>query len=215
MSAALKVYSIPGSPFLGSVLFTLEERMALYEFVPWQAGFMRTEAHLAMHPFGRMPVIEHEGFRLYETQAILRYIADAFAGEPLVPDDIRRCARMNQLIGIHDWYFFPKFASIAAWERVIKPRLTGQAADAAVVEAAMPIGRTCTAEAANLMGDGPYLTGGTLSLADLLWAPQIYYIATMPEGEELVGPHPALKSWLARMMKRPAMQRTMLFGIDG
>jgi glutathione S-transferase len=42
------------------------------------------EAHLALHPFGRMPVLDHDSFRLYETQAILRYVADAFPGEPLV-----------------------------------------------------------------------------------------------------------------------------------
>ncbi len=63
------------------------------------------------------------------------------------------------------------------------------------------------------MGGGPYLTGQTLSLADLLWAPQIYYVSTMPEGHELLGAHPAIGAWLDRMRERPAMNRTMLFGI--
>jgi glutathione S-transferase len=210
----MTVFSIPGSPFLGSVILALEERKAPYEFVPWTPDFLRTGAHLTMHPFGRMPVIEHDGFRLYETQAILRYIAEAFPGEPLVPDGIHPRARMNQLIGIHDWYLFPKFASVAVFERVIKPKLTGQPADMAVVDAAMPMGRTCFTEVANLMGDNLYLTGDRLTLADYLWAPQLYYVSLMPEGEELFGPRPALKSWLALMLERPAMKRTMLFGLD-
>lgn len=210
---SVKIYSIPGSPFLGAALFLLEERQVAYSFAPWQPSDLRTPAHLAMHPFGRMPVLEHDDFRLYETQAILRYIADAFPGEPLVPDDIRARARMNQLMGICDWYFFPKFASIAVWERVVKPQVTGQPADPAVIERSMPMGRTCIGEFASLMGEGPYLAGQTLSLADFHWAPQIYYLALTPEGDELLGPHKAVGAWLARMRKRPAMSRTLLFGI--
>src|ERR1700704_1757741 len=62
--------------------------------------------HLARHPFGRVPVFDHDGFQLYETQAILRYVAMAFAGEPLEPARAREAARMNQLMGITDWYFY-------------------------------------------------------------------------------------------------------------
>src|SRR5271165_194234 len=211
----ITVQSIPGSPFLASVILALEERSVPYEFVPWKPAFLKTEAHLAQHPFGRMPVFEHDGFSLYETQAILRYVAEAFPGEPLVPEGLRERARMNQLIGIQDWYFFPKFASIAVFERVIKHRLMRQPADEAVVAAAMPMGRTCMAEATKLMGDGPYLTGNALSLADLHWAPQLYYLSLMPEGEELFAAHPSLKAWFGRMVKRPAMKHTMLFGMEG
>jgi glutathione S-transferase len=207
------VYSIPGSPFLGSVILALEERRAPYALDPWQPSEMRTETHLARHPFGRMPAIEHDGFELYETQAILRYIAEAFPGEPLVPEDIRRRARMNQLIGINDWYFFPRFTSIAVWERLMKPRLMGQPSDLEAIEKALPVGRTCVDEIAKLMGEGPYLTGENLTLADLHLAPQIHYLALTPEGEELLGAHPAIGTWLSSMRERPSMKRTMLFGV--
>ncbi len=211
--STVRVYSIPGSPYLGAVLYALEERQVPYSLVPWQQSDMRTEAHLALHPFGRMPVMDHDGFRLYETQAILRYIADAFPGEPLVPGDVRRRARMDQLMGINDWYFFQKFTSIAVWERVIKPQVTGQPADPAVIERSMPMGRVCLRELADIMGDGPYLTGETLSLADILWTPQVYYLSKTPEGDELFGERKAILPWLNRMMARPAMKRTRLFGI--
>jgi len=36
--------------------------------------------HLTRHPFGRIPAFEHNGFHLYETGAIVRYIDDAFPG---------------------------------------------------------------------------------------------------------------------------------------
>jgi glutathione S-transferase len=211
--STVTVYSIPGSPYLGAALYALEERRVSHRLVPWQRSDMRTEAHLALHPFGRMPVLDHDGFRLYETQAILRYVADAFPGGPLVPSDVRRRARMDQLMGINDWYFFPKFTSIAVWERVIKPHVTGQPADPAVIERSMPMGQLCIRELANIMGDGPYLTGETLSLADILWTPQVYYLSKTPEGDELLGEHKTILPWLNRMVSRPAMRGTRLLGL--
>lgn len=211
--STVKIYSIPGSPFLGAALYALGERGAHYTLVPWQQSDMRTEAHLALHPFGRMPVLDHGGFRIYETQAILRYVADAFPGEPLVPSDLRRRARMNQLMGINDWYFFPKFTSIAVWERTMKPHFTGQPADPAVIERSMPMGRLCLQELAKILEDGPYLTGETLSLADILWTPQVYYLSKTPEGDELLGEHKTVLTWLSRMASRPAMRGTRLLGL--
>jgi len=51
-------------------------------------------ALLALNPFGRVPVLEHDGFCVYETGAILRYADAAFPGPALVPDDPRAAARM-------------------------------------------------------------------------------------------------------------------------
>src|SRR6202008_2775936 len=61
------VYSIPGSPFGRAVLATLEEKGADYRLMPVAPGAFRSPEHLARHPFGRVPVLEHDGFMLYET----------------------------------------------------------------------------------------------------------------------------------------------------
>ena len=66
------VHSVPGSPFGRSVLATLEEKGAPYRLAPVVPGTHRSEPHISRHPFGRVPVLEHDGFMLYETQAILR-----------------------------------------------------------------------------------------------------------------------------------------------
>ena len=210
--ASITVYSVPGSPFLAAVLFALEERQAPYNFVPLQLAEVKQPAHLARHPFGRMPAIEHDGFGLYETQAILRYIADACPGEPLMPEDPRGRARMNQLIGLNDWYFFPKVAAVAVFERLIKPQLLGQPTDEAAVASAQPMAATCINEIARLMA-GPYMAGAALSLADLHLAPQLHYFALTPEGAALLDRHRQIGDWLARMRQRPAMKKTMLLGV--
>ncbi len=68
------VHSIPGSPFGRAVLVTLVEKNARFRFVAVPPRSTRGEPHLSLHPFGRVPVLEHDGFKLYETQAILRYL---------------------------------------------------------------------------------------------------------------------------------------------
>jgi glutathione S-transferase len=61
--------------------------------------------YVQRHPFKRIPAFEHEGFRLYETGAITRYIDEVFAGPPLMPTTPRR-ARVNQIVSIMDNYAY-------------------------------------------------------------------------------------------------------------
>ena len=60
--------------------------------------------HLVRHPFGKIPTLSHDGFTLFETAAICRYIDEAFDGPPLLPRDARGRARAAQVIGLLDAY---------------------------------------------------------------------------------------------------------------
>src|SRR4029077_18459655 len=99
----LVVHSIPGSPFGRAVLIALEEKAAAYRFAPVAPATLRTAAHLTPHPFGRVPVLEHGAFRLYETQAILRYLDRVLPGVALTPAAARSAARMDQVMDVDDW----------------------------------------------------------------------------------------------------------------
>src|ERR1700730_12174876 len=92
------VHSIPGSPFGRAVFIALEEKGAPYRLAPVPAGAQRAPEHLARHPFGRVPVLEHGDSRVYETQAIIRYIDRAAAGPALAPVHPQAAARMDQLM---------------------------------------------------------------------------------------------------------------------
>ena len=63
-------------------------------------------AHLARQPFGRIPAFAHDGFALYETVAITRYVDEAFDGTRLQPQGAQQRARMSQAIGIVDSYCY-------------------------------------------------------------------------------------------------------------
>ena len=90
------VYSVPGSPFGRAALATLEEKAASYRLLPVAPGTLRAPEHLARHPFGRVPVLEHDGFSLYESQAILRYL------DRVLPTPAQRRRRCCTAYRTHD-----------------------------------------------------------------------------------------------------------------
>ena len=98
------VHGVPGSPYVRMPLLACEEKGAPYRLAAMPFGTTKTPEHLARHPFGRIPVIEHDGFWLYESDAIIRYIDQVFPGPSLTPTDPKVQARMNQVMGIVDCY---------------------------------------------------------------------------------------------------------------
>ncbi|HLZ05635.1 MAG TPA: glutathione S-transferase family protein [Bradyrhizobium sp.] len=202
------VHSVPGSPFGRAVLATLEEKGVPYRLQALQPAERHSPTYLALHPFGRIPAFEHDGFRLYETQAILRYLDRVLPEPALTPSDVKRAARMDQVMNVNDWYLFQGVGSVIIFHRVVAPRLMGQAPDEEAIKAAMPKAHTVFNELARLLGEQPYFTGDTLSLADLIVAPHVEYFTITPEWNVLGAQHANLGAWVKRMQERPSMKAT-------
>jgi glutathione S-transferase len=205
--ADINVYGIPGSPFLRSVEITLHEKSVDYQLHPLKPGEHKQSDYLARHPFGRVPAFDHDGFAIYETQAILRYLDDVFPTPSLTPGNPEGRARMNQVIGIIECYFFPKAAAPIGFNRIIGPRLLGVAGDEAAIAEAMPMARTCFAELDRLLGDQLYFAGERVSLADIMLAAQLDLFRECAEGRELIG-GTRLEPWLKRMVARQSFVAT-------
>jgi len=203
----ITVYGIPGSPFLRSVEIALKEKEAPYHLHVMAPMETKSPEHLERHPFGRIPAFEHDGFKLYESQAIIRYLDEIFPQSPLTPGDPRQRARMNQVIGIIEWYFFPKAAAPIAFNRIIGPRLLGLAANEEAIAEAMPMARACFAELDRLLGDQPYFTGDRISIADIMLGAQLDLLSSTPEGAELIE-GTRLVPWLDRMRARQSFVAT-------
>jgi glutathione S-transferase len=202
------VYSIPGSPYGRAVLATLEEKGAPYRLEPVAPGTFQSEAHIARHPFGKVPVLGDDGFLIYETQAILRYLDRVLPQPALTPSDPRLAARMDQAMNVNDWYLFQGVSNVIAFQRVVGPRLMGLTPDEAAIAAAMPRARIVFNELARLLGDQTYLAGGELSLADLLVASHVDFFRDTPEWAPLAGSHRNLCAWLDRVTDRPSLRST-------
>jgi glutathione S-transferase len=202
------VHSIPGSPFGRAVLMTLEEKRAGYVFVPVAPATLRTLHHLARHPFGRVPVLEHGNFRLCETQAILRYLDRLLPRPALTPSDSQAAARMDEAMNINDWYVFHGVANVIGFHRIVAPRVMGATPDEAAIAAAMPKARFVFDGLATQLGRKPYFAGDAFTLADVMLAPQLDFMAQTPEWGTLTAAHANLREWLQRVQVRPSFVAT-------
>ena len=202
------VHGIPGSPYVRQPLRVCEEKGAPYRLaaMAFGAGANKSPEHLARHPFGRIPAIEHDDFKLYETQAIVRYIDQVAGGPSLTPEDPRQQARMNQVMNILDWYVMPSMTAGIGFNRVVKPRF-GMAADEEAVAKALPMTQTCVTALEDILGANPYFAGDAVSLADLCAIAHLEFFAETPEGAAMLAKSPLL-DWITRMSARPSVQAT-------
>jgi glutathione S-transferase len=198
----VKLYGISGSPNVRGVMLGLAEKGVDHELITVLPPFKDPE-HMARNPFGRVPVLDHDGFMVYETQAILRYVDQAFSGPALQPANLQEATRMNQILGIVDCYLFKSWSGEIAFERLVAPRYLGRPSNLEAVEAAVPMARCC-AEALEALISAPYLTGGTFSLADIRLIPHFNWFRLTPEGETILAGKSKLARWFLNVSERPS-----------
>jgi glutathione S-transferase len=204
------IYGPAYSTYTRTARLALEEKGGAYklEEVDLFKGETQAPGHLARHPFGKVPAFVHDGFSIYETDAIARYIDEALPGPKLQPSDPKARARMNQIIGVIDSYAYGTIVGKIAIERLVAPMM-GRSADEAVVAAAMPVAeKSIAAIEALSSGEGPFLMGAQISLADLFLVPVFGYLMGTPEAAKLLKDAPRLKRWWDNIAKRPSVTKT-------
>ena len=194
----LTVHGFPRSTYVNIVRLVLTHKGAEFAFHDLEPK-MGGSDHLRLHPFGRVPILDHDGFRVYETSAIVLYLEDLFPEPALLPKAPRERARVHQWISAVNSYYYPYLVYHLVHERLVFPPL-GIEPDEKVVAAAMPrIEQALEILEAELRNGAPFLVGGQLSLADFFLYPSLYALGLTPEGQKLLPRRPAASKWLARM----------------
>jgi glutathione S-transferase len=206
------VYGPATSPYVWSVRLALAEKGVVHELTEVPGGTFGEEPHRSRHPFGKVPAFEHDGFALYETQAILRYVDECFPSAPLQPIELHPFARMNQLMGIVDAYLAPSLVGGVLYQRIVAPRMGGTT-DEAKVAAALPQVKLCLTEIVRLAGDREFLADDQISLADLMVITPLCYFKKFTEGEAQLAELPTLAAWISRMEGRQSLQVTWPPGV--
>lgn len=203
------LYGAPYSVYTRSARLALIEKGVDYtlEMVDVHGPGGMPPGYLQRQPFGKIPAFEHDGFALFETGAILRYIDEAFPGPSLQPRDVQARARMNLAISVCDSYLYPHGVWGIFVERVSKPK-RGVAPDDQKVAASLPKAAACHAVLAEILGDQAYLCGAALSLADLHAVPMLACLAMTEEGRGMMAAHSVLSRWWGRMGVRESMRQT-------
>lgn len=181
------------------VRFATEE---IDPFVPENA-----EAVRKLHPFGKVPVLDHDGFRVYETQAIMDYVDGAFDGPTLTPVTPKHRARMRQVMGIVDSYVFRPLVLGVFVERVFRP-LAGETPDEAVIAAGLAKAGPALDALEEIAAEGQTLVPGRMCLDTCLLWPMLGYFRMAPEGAEMMSARPSLSAWAAWAERCDAARET-------
>ena len=97
------LFGPPQSSYVRTARMTCVEKGIEHQLTPVDLG---SDAHRALHPFVKVPVLEHGAVRLYETSAICRYLDEAFGGPSLTPREPQARALMDQWISVVDCYLY-------------------------------------------------------------------------------------------------------------
>lgn len=196
------VYGADYSVYVRIVRLVLEEKGIDYELVPIDvfAADGIPGWYFEHHPFGRIPAFEHDGFRLFETGAITRYVDEAFDGPALQPAEARARAKMNQIAGMLDAYGYRAMV----WDVAVE-RLEKTTPDEGLIAAGLGQAETVLRVLTSLKTTGPWLLGDQLTLADLHAAPIIGYFLKVAEGQKLLAAFPDIRGWWDRIAARSSL----------
>jgi glutathione S-transferase len=201
--ADITFLSMPDSAYLWTAMLVADEKGVSYDVAEL---VYRSPEHLKLHPFGKMPVMQHGKHFIYESLAITYYIDRAFAGPALQPSDALGQADMLRWISIVNSYVFPIMNRFTK-ERLVRPAW-GFEPDIAFIESA----KEPLALQVGLIDDSikrhPFLVGNTLTLADCFLLPHLLFFVRTEEGEALLSNARAVRDWLARMIARPSFAKS-------
>jgi glutathione S-transferase len=201
--ADVTVYGFPVSTFVNIVRLVLTHKGVAYDFHDLESE-MGGPSHLALHPFNRLPILDHQGFRVYETAAIALYADEVFAGPSLQPKDPRQRAKMHQWMSALNSYYYPYIAFHLGHERIVYPSL-GIASDEQVVAHALPrIVVALDVMERELAQGHDYLVGDHVTLADFFLLPTMTTLSLTPEGQDMLKPKARIGAWRARMEALPS-----------
>lgn len=223
----ITLYQFDISPFCDKVRRVLRLKgldFRVVEVPPSEAARGRWKA---VSPTGKFPVLEHEGRRIFDSTDIVRWLDERFPEPRILPDDPGDRARVHVLEDWADesLYFFEMTMRLAwpenaerwvpillAAEKPFVRRLLGPLLPRTIrrVTEAQGIGRKGRDDVERelgrhldalvaLLGDGAWLVGDAISLADIAVFAQLFCIRGAITGDEAVAARPALTAWMARV----------------
>ncbi len=159
------------------------------------------------HPFGKVPLLIHNGFQVYETSAITRFLDSAFPGPSLQPVDVQERARSDQIINIIDSYAYWPLVRQVSSHGFFK-KAFGLEADQSELACGLDASPKVLAALNELVTEQGLLKTGQLSLADIHLGPMISYFEMAPEGAKLLRSYSKLSQWWETISKRPGIEQS-------
>ena len=175
----LELLGAPQSVFVRATRMACIEKGVAYQLIPARP---HSAAVLAISPFGRIPVMRHDSFELFESLAIIGYIDAAFEGPPLLPEEPRARARIMQWASAITTGVFP--AVVGYMQAHAFPTGPDGQPSRAVVESQLPAVLQHMRLLDRALAGGSHLAGAAFSIADMYLLPMLAYLSTFPESSQ-------------------------------
>jgi glutathione S-transferase len=168
-------------------------------------GFIQSKDHLNRHSWGKIPCITSaNGFALYESRAICKYLATKYSFPLLPPStDLEASAHFDQAASVETLYFAGPAGTIA-FEKVAK-RFIGLPADETAVSNALKAVESFFDVADHLLQRRGYMAGDEFTLVDIYYIPLIQRLFACGYGD-VVASREAVSAWWTRCINRPAIK---------
>ncbi len=189
------------------VVLALEETALPYRRIDAGRGYGVTDTpeYRAMNPNALVPVIEDGGFVLWESNAIVRYLAARAPGSGLLPEDLRARADADRWM---DWASGTLIAGMGdAFHGIV--RGPGSRPPEAVAASVAATERAFDILEERLAGR-PYLAGEAFTVADIPAGCAAHRWLNMPVER---ASRPRLEAWYGRLRERPASAAALLLPI--
>ncbi|KAI9452202.1 glutathione S-transferase [Russula earlei] len=203
---AFKLYGHPTTTCTLRVALVAKERNIPYEFVlvDIMTGQQKQLVHLEHNPFGLVPyIIQDDGFELFESRAIGRYLATLGSGPELIPTEPKAYAKFEQAASVEYGQFDPIAVELSN-EKIYK-QFRGQTTNEEHVKGLISRLESKLDGYEVLLSKQNYLAGDEVTLADLFFLP---YGRVIFERLELgnLDRRPNVQRWWKAISSRPAWQ---------
>lgn len=202
----MKLYQFALSPNCQKVVAVAHEAGVPLEIVPVGVfkGELKTPAMLAKNPNGKVPILEDGDFLLWESNAMLGYVAGKADRADLSPTTPRERADVDRWLAWSNAHYAPAIRKVA-FERIVKKLAGLGAPDETVIKA----GTEEFAVVASVIDrelQGKDFLCGRLTVADFA---NVTYTALCENAGLPLAPYRNVQRWLGRMLERDSMQRTL------
>lgn len=197
----MRVYYVVGSPNCRKIHATVNH-LGLdveFEYLDFFAGDLQRPEYLVVNPNGRVPTLRDGDFVLWESNAIMQYLADRTPGNSLFPKDPRARADVVRWQCWELAHYNRAFGQLA-WEAVAKPNFMGAEPDLALVNWARSELTRHASVLERYLDGREYVTGGALTLADYSLVHQEMFKEAIPFDWS---PYPNVNAYYQRMREAP------------
>jgi glutathione S-transferase len=169
---------------------------------------LRSPELLAVHPFGKMPVLRHGDVEIFESSAIATYLDRSFPGPSLFPSDARQAALTEQWVSLVNTVIDRTFVRTYLYA-YIAPGTPDGSPNRKAIDAVMPDVRQQLAVLDKAVAKTGHLVDDVFTFADINLLPILFRLRQAPEGAEALGKATHLAAYLERHATRPSFVHTV------